>query len=128
MPYTSAIQTRSNTRRKHVHSSNTTAFANFVAKCKNCKRAGSINVHKESPRVVKVGENGRAKDVLGVFDCRGIELTGFEPGNTLTVVTVNGKTYENIDVRYQMSNAATFGPNTTRSAKPTSRSTSSNSK
>jgi hypothetical protein len=75
------------------------AFANFVAKCKNCKRMGSINTHKESPRVVLVGENGRAKDVLGTFDCRGIEITGFEPGNSLSVSIDSGKTFENIDVR-----------------------------
>jgi len=39
---------------------------------------------------------------LGVFECRGIELTGFEPGNSLSVVIQSGKTFENIDVRYRL--------------------------
>lgn len=76
------------------------AFANFVAKCKGCKRVSCISTHKETPRVVQVPENGRAKGILGVFDCRGLEIIGFEPGNTLSAVINSGKSYENIDVRY----------------------------
>ncbi len=49
--------------------------------------------------MVTVAENGRTKDVIASFECRGLELMKFVPGNTLSVVTSSGKTFENIDIR-----------------------------
>lgn len=74
---------------------------NFLSKCKNCQRQGSMQVIKDSPREAEVAHNGKAKGVLARFDCRGLEPVGFEAGNSLNVLTTNGKTYEQIDIRYK---------------------------
>jgi hypothetical protein len=66
-----------------------------------------------------VAENGRAKDILGVFDCRGIEIVSFEPGNSLSVITKSGVTFNNIDIRYSHTYVVIYGLNTTRKHRQT---------
>ncbi|PHH73858.1 hypothetical protein CDD80_3531 [Ophiocordyceps camponoti-rufipedis] len=51
--------------------------ANFVWKCKNCKRESSASI-KAAPVPYKQTEPAKAQRVLE-FDCRGLEFTEFKP-------------------------------------------------
>lgn len=51
--------------------------ANFVWKCKNCKRESSANI-KAAPAPYGQSEPARKQKVLE-FDCRGLEFTEFSP-------------------------------------------------
>ncbi|KAK1772659.1 hypothetical protein QBC33DRAFT_522113 [Phialemonium atrogriseum] len=51
--------------------------ANFVWKCKNCKRESSATI-KAAPTPYEQSEPAKRRDILE-FDCRGLEFTEFIP-------------------------------------------------
>lgn len=51
--------------------------ANFVWRCKNCKRESSANI-KEAPKSYQQTEPPKPQKILE-FDCRGLEFTEFKP-------------------------------------------------
>ncbi|KAL8282359.1 hypothetical protein RB601_008306 [Gaeumannomyces tritici] len=51
--------------------------ANFVWKCKNCKRESSASI-KAAPTAYEASEPAKARKILE-FDCRGLEFTEFQP-------------------------------------------------
>ncbi|KAI2783987.1 DUF866-domain-containing protein [Daldinia loculata] len=51
--------------------------ANFVWKCKNCKRESSCSI-KTAPKPYAQGEPPKQQSIIE-FDCRGLEFTDFTP-------------------------------------------------
>ncbi|KAH7133241.1 hypothetical protein B0J13DRAFT_96689 [Dactylonectria estremocensis] len=51
--------------------------ANFVWKCKNCKRESTASI-KAAPVAYKQGEPPKSQKIIE-FDCRGLEFTEFKP-------------------------------------------------
>lgn len=51
--------------------------ANFVWKCKNCKRESSASI-LEAPSAYEQSEPAKSKSILK-FDCRGLEFVEFIP-------------------------------------------------
>ncbi|KAK8026103.1 hypothetical protein PG990_003926 [Apiospora arundinis] len=51
--------------------------ANFVWKCKNCKRESSASI-MAAPKAYEQGEPAKRQEIIQ-FDCRGLEFTKFHP-------------------------------------------------
>ncbi|KJE97752.1 hypothetical protein CAOG_07855 [Capsaspora owczarzaki ATCC 30864] len=72
--------------------------ANFVAKCKLCSRDFSIEIIKGSIVPYKSSSNNGFATIAS-FECRGVELTGFEPASGWTVVAEEtGTTFTDVDL------------------------------
>ncbi|KAJ1337907.1 CXXC motif-containing zinc binding protein [Microdochium nivale] len=70
--------------------------ANFVWKCKNCKRESSASI-KLGPKPYEQAEPAKQQSILE-FDCRGLEFTHFSPeGEWLADATDSGTKFEGID-------------------------------
>lgn len=54
--------------------------AHFVMKCKGCKRENSVDILQDRTysRPIKQEDSGKFVPVVA-FDCRGVEITEFEP-------------------------------------------------
>ncbi|KAL6855303.1 hypothetical protein ACO1O0_006444 [Amphichorda felina] len=71
--------------------------ANFVWKCKNCKRESSASI-KEAPKPYQQGEPPKAQKLIE-FDCRGLEFTEFKPeGDWLADGIESGSKFTAIDL------------------------------
>ncbi|POS80777.1 DUF866 domain-containing protein [Diaporthe helianthi] len=71
--------------------------ANFVWKCKNCKRESSATI-KAAPVPYEQSEPAKAKNILE-FDCRGLEFTEFKPeGEWLAEGLESGTKFTGIDL------------------------------
>ena len=57
-------------------------MANYVAKCKVCERVGNIE-YVEGSLQEYTDQNDKFQ-TIATFDCRGIELSQFFPGNSFT--------------------------------------------
>ncbi|KAH9885979.1 hypothetical protein F4778DRAFT_759933 [Xylariomycetidae sp. FL2044] len=70
--------------------------ANFVWKCKNCKRESSCSI-KVGPKPYAQSEPPKQQPIIE-FDCRGLEFTGFSPeGEWLAEGLESGTKFEGID-------------------------------
>ncbi|KXJ97384.1 hypothetical protein Micbo1qcDRAFT_7434 [Microdochium bolleyi] len=70
--------------------------ANFVWKCKNCKRESSASI-KLGPKPYEQAEPAKQQSILE-FDCRGLEFTEFSPeGEWLADAIDSGTKFEGID-------------------------------
>ncbi|KAI1327655.1 DUF866-domain-containing protein [Xylariaceae sp. FL0255] len=71
--------------------------ANFVWKCKNCKRESSCSI-KAAPKAYEQAEPPTQQMVID-FDCRGLEFTSFSPeGEWLADGAESGTKFEGIDL------------------------------
>ncbi|KAL8397294.1 hypothetical protein RB594_004133 [Gaeumannomyces avenae] len=71
--------------------------ANFVWKCKNCKRESSASI-KAAPTAYEASEPAKARKILE-FDCRGLEFTEFKPeGNWMAEGAESGTKFTEIDL------------------------------
>ncbi|KAI0469349.1 hypothetical protein F4859DRAFT_487862 [Xylaria cf. heliscus] len=71
--------------------------ANFVWKCKNCKRESSASI-KIAPKSYEHSEPPKQQTVIE-FDCRGLEFTAFSPeGEWLAEGTESGTKFEGIEL------------------------------
>lgn len=57
--------------------------ANFVWRCKNCKREHSASI-KEAPKPYQRAEPAKAQSIV-VIDCRGLEFVEFKADVSLVV-------------------------------------------
>ncbi|KAI1173017.1 hypothetical protein F4777DRAFT_559619 [Nemania sp. FL0916] len=72
--------------------------ANFVWKCKNCKRESSCSF-KTSPKAYEHSEPPKQQTVVE-FDCRGLEFTSFLPdGEWLAEGLDSGTKFESIELQ-----------------------------
>ncbi|KAI1305511.1 hypothetical protein F5Y03DRAFT_356139 [Xylaria venustula] len=72
--------------------------ANFVWKCKNCKRESSCSI-KIAPRPYEQAEPPKQQTVIE-FDCRGLEFTSFSPeGEWLAEGIDSGTRFEGIELQ-----------------------------
>jgi hypothetical protein len=72
--------------------------ANFVWKCKNCKRESSATI-KAAPTPYEQSEPPKAKNILE-FDCRGLEFTEFLPeGEWLAEGIESGSKFTGIELQ-----------------------------
>ena len=70
--------------------------ANYVAKCSFCKKHGNI-VYIENSH--KPYTNSEEFQTIAKFECRGVELTSFEPGNGFHAEsTASSKEFDDIDL------------------------------
>ncbi|KAK8219361.1 hypothetical protein M8818_001096 [Zalaria obscura] len=71
--------------------------ANFVWKCKNCKREHSASI-KEAPKAYQQAEPAKRQDII-VIDCRGLEFTEFKAdGDWVAKGIESGTKFEAIDL------------------------------
>ncbi|KAL8365521.1 hypothetical protein RB595_004372 [Gaeumannomyces hyphopodioides] len=71
--------------------------ANFVWKCKNCKRESSASI-KAAPTAYEASEPAKPRKILE-FDCRGLEFTEFKPeGNWMAEGAESGTKFTEIDL------------------------------
>ncbi|KAF2667933.1 DUF866-domain-containing protein [Microthyrium microscopicum] len=71
--------------------------ANFVWKCKNCKREHTANI-KEAPKAYAQASPAKAFNILE-FDCRGLEFVEFKPdGDWLATGLESGTKFTDIDL------------------------------
>ncbi|KAL2759619.1 hypothetical protein ACRALDRAFT_2094754, partial [Sodiomyces alcalophilus JCM 7366] len=71
--------------------------ANFVWKCKNCKRESSATI-QAAPTPYEQSEPAKARQIL-LFDCRGLEFTEFVPeGEWLAEGSESGTKFEAIEL------------------------------
>ncbi|KAL8299984.1 hypothetical protein RB601_008306 [Gaeumannomyces tritici] len=71
--------------------------ANFVWKCKNCKRESSASI-KAAPTAYEASEPAKARKILE-FDCRGLEFTEFQPeGDWMAEGAESGTKFTEIDL------------------------------
>ncbi|KAK0385921.1 hypothetical protein NLU13_7096 [Sarocladium strictum] len=71
--------------------------ANFVWKCKNCKRESSATI-KDAPKSYEQSEPAKSRPILE-FDCRGLEFTDFKPeGEWLAEGIDSGSKFTAIDL------------------------------
>lgn len=71
--------------------------ANFVWKCKNCKRESSASI-KAAPTAYEASEPAKPRKILE-FDCRGLEFTEFKPeGNWTAEGAESGTKFTEIDL------------------------------
>ncbi|KAH8899681.1 DUF866-domain-containing protein [Thozetella sp. PMI_491] len=71
--------------------------ANFVWKCKNCKRESSASI-KAAPTSYEQGDAPKAQKILE-FDCRGLEFTEFQPeGEWLAEGSESGTKFTGIEL------------------------------
>ncbi|KAM0515996.1 hypothetical protein ACHAPE_005617 [Trichoderma viride] len=71
--------------------------ANFVWRCKNCKRESSASI-KAAPAAYEQGEPPKAQKLLE-FDCRGLEFVEFKPeGDWLAEGIDSGTKFTGIDL------------------------------
>ncbi|KAF2094662.1 DUF866-domain-containing protein [Rhizodiscina lignyota] len=71
--------------------------ANFVWRCKNCKREHSANI-TEAPKAYEQASPAKAKNIL-VFDCRGLEFVEFRAdGEWLATGTESGTKFTGVDL------------------------------
>ncbi|KAI1156604.1 hypothetical protein F4825DRAFT_403361 [Nemania diffusa] len=72
--------------------------ANFVWKCKNCKRESSCSI-KIAPKPYEQSEAPKRETIIE-FDCRGLEFTSFSPdGEWLAEGTESGTKFEGIELQ-----------------------------
>ncbi|TRX89833.1 hypothetical protein FHL15_009266 [Xylaria flabelliformis] len=72
--------------------------ANFVWKCKNCKRESSASI-KIAPKPYELSEPPKQQTVIE-FDCRGLEFTSFSPeGEWLAEGAESGTKFEGIELQ-----------------------------
>ncbi|KAI1826823.1 hypothetical protein F4861DRAFT_495311 [Xylaria intraflava] len=72
--------------------------ANFVWKCKNCKRESSCSI-KGAPIPYELSEPAKPQTLIE-FDCRGLEFTSFSPeGEWLADGVESGTNFEGIDLQ-----------------------------
>ncbi|KAI2616298.1 DUF866-domain-containing protein [Hypoxylon sp. NC1633] len=70
--------------------------ANFVWKCKNCKRESSCSI-KTAPKAYEQNEPPKQQSILE-FDCRGLEFTSFSPEGEWLADGIDSNTkFEGID-------------------------------
>ncbi|KAI0007527.1 DUF866-domain-containing protein [Xylariaceae sp. FL0662B] len=70
--------------------------ANFVWKCKNCKRESSCSI-KTAPKSYEQNEPPKQQSIIE-FDCRGLEFVSFSPeGEWLADGLESGTKFEGID-------------------------------
>jgi hypothetical protein len=71
--------------------------ANFVWKCKNCKRESSATI-KEAPKAYAFTSPAKTVNILE-FDCRGLEFTEFKSdGEWLATGTDTGSKFTAVDL------------------------------
>ncbi|PNS18404.1 hypothetical protein CAC42_6221 [Sphaceloma murrayae] len=71
--------------------------ANFVWRCKNCKREHTANM-VDAPKAYEAQSPPKAKNIA-VFDCRGLEFVEFKAdGDWLATGTDSGTKFESIDL------------------------------
>ncbi|KAI0479465.1 DUF866-domain-containing protein [Xylariaceae sp. FL0804] len=71
--------------------------ANFVWKCKNCKRESSATI-KTAPKPYELREPPSQQTIIE-FDCRGLEFTAFSPdGSWLAEGLESGTKFEDIEL------------------------------
>ncbi|KAF1349036.1 hypothetical protein BDV97DRAFT_354881 [Delphinella strobiligena] len=71
--------------------------ANFVWKCKNCKKEHSANI-KEEPKVYPQQDTPKPQNII-VIDCRGLEFVEFKPDGEWQAVGVDsGSKFTGIDL------------------------------
>lgn len=66
-------------------------YANLLIKCKICGRENSVDILKDSVRPYTCDDTGTFKTVV-VFECRGLEVTDFDPRSGFSVFGENKKT------------------------------------
>ncbi|KAI8634488.1 hypothetical protein F5Y19DRAFT_413620 [Xylariaceae sp. FL1651] len=72
--------------------------ANFVWKCKNCKRESSCSI-KTAPKAYEQTEPPTQQTIIE-FDCRGLEFTAFSPeGEWLAEGIETGTKFEGVDLQ-----------------------------
>lgn len=64
---------------------------NLLIKCKICGRENSLDILKNSIQPYTCGDSGSFKTVV-VFECRGLEVTDFDPRNGFLVFGENKRT------------------------------------
>ncbi|KAH0289202.1 DUF866-domain-containing protein [Aureobasidium namibiae CBS 147.97] len=71
--------------------------ANFVWKCKNCKREHSASI-KEAPKAYTHSDTPKAQKIIE-FDCRGLEFVEFKPDGEWKAIGVESNTkFDAIDL------------------------------
>ncbi|KAI5247799.1 DUF866-domain-containing protein [Aureobasidium subglaciale] len=71
--------------------------ANFVWKCKNCKREHSANI-KEAPKAVVQNDTPKSQKIIE-FDCRGLEFVEFKPDGEWKATGIESNTkFDAIDL------------------------------
>ncbi|KAK3630477.1 hypothetical protein LTR56_009473 [Elasticomyces elasticus] len=71
--------------------------ANFVWRCKNCKREHSANI-TDTPKSYSQQSPPKAKNII-VLDCRGLEFVEFKPDGLWKAVGIESKTkFADIDL------------------------------
>eukprot|EP01119_Soliformovum_irregulare_P021170 TRINITY_DN6999_c0_g1_i2.p1 TRINITY_DN6999_c0_g1~~TRINITY_DN6999_c0_g1_i2.p1 ORF type:complete len:130 (+),score=23.66 TRINITY_DN6999_c0_g1_i2:148-537(+) len=67
--------------------------ANMVVKCKGCKRDHSIDILPTLGRPYTTDNSGSFSPIVG-FECRGVEITEYEPRMEYTATGEKGKIFE----------------------------------
>lgn len=72
--------------------------ANFVWKCKSCKREANAKFDAASPTKPYSSENGQLEPFL-ILECRNLEFIGFDPQGTWKCVGVeSGTVFDDVDL------------------------------
>lgn len=73
--------------------------ANFVWKCKNCKRESSANIKAAPTGYDASKESSSSPQRILEFDCRGLEFVDFKPeGEWLTEGAESGTKFAEVDL------------------------------
>ncbi|KAF1824502.1 DUF866-domain-containing protein [Dissoconium aciculare CBS 342.82] len=84
-------------RHENNEQSGSRGEANFVWRCKNCKREHSANII-EAPKVYAQQSPAKLQNIL-VMDCRGLEFVEYKPdGDWKAVGLESGTKFESIDL------------------------------
>jgi hypothetical protein len=72
--------------------------ANFMMKCKECKKSMTIQITKTSQFSIDC-ESGNEEGVFATFDCRGCFLKKWNPGEGIILESLNtSELFENVDI------------------------------
>eukprot|EP01111_Echinosteliopsis_oligospora_P016099 TRINITY_DN6570_c0_g1_i1.p1 TRINITY_DN6570_c0_g1~~TRINITY_DN6570_c0_g1_i1.p1 ORF type:complete len:172 (-),score=25.22 TRINITY_DN6570_c0_g1_i1:88-603(-) len=74
-------------------------ISNFVAKCKGCRRENSIDITSPTDYSFPIDENNQNKYApIGTFECRGLEITEYQPRDGFLVTAPTGSKWEDVDL------------------------------
>jgi hypothetical protein len=72
--------------------------ANFMMKCKECKKIMTVQILKNSQFTIDC-ESGNEEAIFACFDCRGCILKKWNPGEGIILQSLNSSEYfENVDI------------------------------
>ena len=76
------------------------SLTNFIMKCKDCKNMMTITVYEKSAKRLNC-EGGNDEGVFASFECRGCEITSWNPCEGVFVESLEGTVFSDVDIRVE---------------------------